>query len=99
MVNANKECTTRRSFCKRMAGVAITGAFAGLEGAATPNPPLSGQAGVETDYSAAARNAGRLVAVCGTYCGACPMYINNQPINEKARKEMFGIHSGICLLP
>jgi hypothetical protein len=30
MVNAKNECTTRRKFCKRLAGAAFTGAFVGL---------------------------------------------------------------------
>jgi len=85
MVNAKKECTTRRKFCERLAGVAFTGAFAGLETMAIPNPKSKGEA---------AGNGEHLVAVCGTYCGACPMYINNQPGDKQKRKEMFERYAG-----
>jgi hypothetical protein len=85
MVNAKKECTTRRKFCERLAGVAFTGAFVGLETMAIPNPKSKGEA---------AGNGEHLVAVCGTYCGACPMYINNQPGDKQKRKEMFERYAG-----
>ena len=35
-----------------------------------------------------------LLAVCGTYCGACPMYLNNQPLDKKEVKEMFERYAG-----
>ena len=37
MVHAKKECS-RRKFCQRLAGIAVTGAFVGLEAAAAPKP-------------------------------------------------------------
>jgi hypothetical protein len=85
MVNAKKECTTRRKFCKRLAGVAFTGAFVGLETMAIQNPKSKGEA---------AGNGEHLVAVCGTYCGACPLYINNQPGDKQKRNEMFERYAG-----
>ena len=82
---ADKGCTTRRKFCKRLAGVAFTGAFVSLETMATPNPNSKGET--------MGKGEG-LVAVCGTYCGACPMYINNQPGDKQKRKEMFERYAG-----
>ena len=76
MVNAKKQCTTRRKFCKRVAGVAITGAFVGLETTAIPNPKSKGEA---------AGNGEHLAAACGTYCGACPAYIAKHSESEQIK--------------
>ncbi len=80
-----KDCTTRRKFCKRLAGVAITGAFVGFETMAVPNP---------NSKSGASGNGEYLVSVCGTYCGACPMYINNQLDDKQKVKKMFESYAG-----
>ncbi|MEJ2110567.1 MAG: DUF3795 domain-containing protein [Acidobacteriota bacterium] len=69
----------------RLAGIACTGAFAGLKTMAAPNPEPK---------SATAGKGEQLIAVCGTYCGACPMYINNQPGDQQKRKEMFERYAG-----
>jgi hypothetical protein len=79
MVNAKKECTTRRKFCKRLAGVAFTGAFVGLETTATPNPKSKGEA---------TGNGEHLAAACGTYCGACPAYIAKHSEDEQIKRKM-----------
>ena len=76
MVNAKKQCTTRRKFCKRVAGVAFTGAFVGLETTAIPNPKSKGEA---------AGNGEHLAAACGTYCGACPAYIAKHSESEQIK--------------
>jgi len=76
MVNAKKQCTTRRKFCKRLAGVAFTGAFVGLETTAIPNPKSKGEA---------AGNGEHLAAACGTYCGACPAYIAKHSESEQIK--------------
>jgi len=78
MVDEKKECTTRRKFCKRLAGVAVTGAFAGLETMAVPNPESEGEA---------AENGEHLAAACGTYCGACPAYLAKHGKDEQIRKK------------
>lgn len=85
MIHSKKECTTRRTFCKRMAGVTLTGAFVGLEAMAAPEAKAEGEV---------IGNGEQLVAVCGTYCGACPMYINNKPIDKQKTKEMFERYAG-----
>jgi hypothetical protein len=76
MVNAKEECTTRRKFCKKLAGVAFTGAFVGLETKAIPNPKSKGEA---------AGNGEHLAAACGTYCGACPAYIAKHSEDEQIK--------------
>jgi hypothetical protein len=76
MVNAKKQRTTRRKFCKRVAGVAFTGAFVGLETTAIPNPKSKGEA---------AGNGEHLAAACGTYCGACPAYIAKHSESEQLK--------------
>jgi hypothetical protein len=68
-----------------MAGIGLTGAFIGFETMAVSNPNSKGEAGEKAEH---------LVAVCGTYCGACSMYINNQPGDKQKRKEMFDRYAG-----
>jgi hypothetical protein len=103
MVYVGKESTTRRKFCKRVAAVAISGALVGLEDTARPNPqPETGNM-VPAQKSAflpktetaegnngqeAARDGEPLIAVCGLYCGACPMYLATHHNNEQKRKEL-----------
>ena len=79
MVNTKKECTTRRKFCKRLAGVAFTGALVGLDTKAGPNPKSNGEA---------AGNGEHLAAACGTYCGACPAYIAKHNEDEQIKKKL-----------
>lgn len=85
MIDADKERTTRRMFCKRIAGITLAGTWVGFETMAVPNPKSKGET---------ARNAELLVSVCGTWCGACPMYINNRPGDAQKRKEMFERYAG-----
>ena len=77
MVNAKKECTTRRKFCKRLAGVAFTGAFVDLETMA-----------ISKSKGEAAGNGEHLAAACGTYCGACPAYLAKHSEDEQIRKKL-----------
>ena len=76
MGNATTPCTSRRNFCKGLAGVAFTGALVGLESVATPHPKTNGEA---------AGNQEHLAAACGTYCGACPAYIAKHSEDEQIR--------------
>jgi hypothetical protein len=78
MVHAEKECTTRRRFCKRLAGVAFTGAFVGSDTMAVPNSKSKGEA---------AGNGEHLAAACGTYCGACPAYLAKHGEDEQIREK------------
>lgn len=84
MVHAKNESTTRRMFCKRLTGVAITGALVGLETAAALNPESKGEA---------AGNGEHLAAACGTYCGACPAYLAKHGEDEQIRMKRQKISS------
>jgi hypothetical protein len=70
-----KDGSTRREFVKEVAGTAFACTFVGLDTiAAAP-----------TD---APENKEKLVAPCGLYCGACPMYLATQDKDEKKIKEL-----------
>lgn len=69
--------TTRREFVGRITAVAVCGAFARIETVAAKAP----------------ENKELLVAPCGLYCGACPMYLATQENDDtriKAMLEQFG---------
>jgi hypothetical protein len=78
MVHAEKECTTRRRFCKRLAGVAFAGAFIGSDTMAAPSSKSKGEA---------AGDGEPLAAACGTYCGACPAYLAKHGEDEQIREK------------
>jgi hypothetical protein len=82
MVYPKKECTTRRIFCKRLAGVAVTGAFVGLETMASPNP---------ISKEVTLKNGEHLAAACGTYCGACPAYLAKHGEKEHQDRSPSGL--------
>jgi hypothetical protein len=67
-----KECTTRRQFVKEITVAAVAGTLAGMKGIAAPPPEAS-------------QNKEKLVAPCGLYCGACPMYLATQDGEEKIK--------------
>jgi hypothetical protein len=70
MAANEKACTTRREFVERLSGTIFAGALVGIQWAKA----------VETKDSknASETAAEKLVAVCGLYCGACPMYLATQ---------------------
>ena len=76
MANAKKESTTRRKFCKSMAGVACTGALAGLEAMAGTNVKSQGTIEGKGEH---------LAGACGIYCGACPAYLVKHSEDEQIR--------------
>jgi hypothetical protein len=79
----SKECTTRREFVERLAGAAAAAALAGL--------PTANAAQSQTP--AKAKGGENLVAPCGLYCGACPMYLattQNSDEKLKAMLQQFG---------
>ena len=84
MDSVKKECTTRRKFCRRLAGAAVAGAFVGLETMAVPNPNSKGEA---------AENGEHLAAACGTYCGACPAYLAKHGEDAEIKKKRQKISS------
>ncbi len=83
MDSYSKEKTTRRRFMKEITGAAVCSACLGLKGRAAPAwipGPSSGE-----DKTARETDKGKehLVAVCGLYCGACPMYLATQSKDEQ----------------
>ena len=84
MVDAKKECTTRRTFCCRLAGVVVTGAFVGLETMSMAD---------QKSKDEAAENKEHLAAACGTYCGACPAYLVKHGKDEEIKKKRQKISS------
>jgi hypothetical protein len=73
MVCARKECTSRRTFFKGLAGAAVAGMLIDRE--------------IMPQGNSGAKREG-LVAVCGLYCGACPMYLATHSDDEQKRKQL-----------
>jgi hypothetical protein len=92
MVIKKRECTSRREFVQRIAGTAIAGTLVSAPciGRAFA---LSAQDNAAAGAKKAVEGSGeRLVAPCGLYCGACPMYLASQEKDEekiKARMQQF----------
>ena len=76
-----KDRTTRREFVKDVACTACIGAIAGrgMAAAAHPEAPASNE---------------KLVAPCGLYCGACPMYLASKDHDEKKMDALIKQFSG-----
>jgi hypothetical protein len=68
MASTNKGCTTRREFVERLTGTVIAGALIGIHSAEAVETTAGGE---------------KLVAVCGLYCGACPMYLATQQNSDE----------------
>lgn len=83
-----KEKTTRRRFVKEIAGSAICGAWLGLEAAAKPFRIPGQNAGEGKKVQGIGTKRECLVAVCGLYCGACPMYLATQSDDEQKRSTL-----------
>jgi hypothetical protein len=84
MADERNEGSTRRRFCRRLAAIAFTGAFAGLETKASSNSESKGET---------MGNGEHLAAACGTYCGACPAYLAKHGEDEKIRMKRQEISS------
>ena len=76
-----KKSTTRRQFVKEVACAAVAGSITCLKvsGAETPQNPDKNES---------------LVAPCGLYCGACPMYLATQDKDEQKIKDLVQQFSG-----
>jgi len=77
------ERTSRRGFVKEVAGAAVAGALVCAPcicRAFTANAQDAAGTGAG---KAAAGSGEKLVAPCGLYCGACPMYLATQENSEK----------------
>ena len=79
-----KENMTRRNFFKGMAGMAIGCACLQIKCLAAPAPDSN--TGAEQGKSD--HDKENLVAVCGLYCGACPMYLATQTNNEEKQNAL-----------
>jgi hypothetical protein len=83
MNTEKRERTSRRVFVREMAGAAVVGALVSAP-CARQAFALSTQDAAETGAKKAVEEGGeKLVAPCGLYCGACPMYLATQENNEK----------------
>ena len=84
MSSEKKERTTRRVFVKEITGAAVAGALVGFETISAPrfcagrSLMISEQNADGSAKKAAGINGELLVAPCGLYCGACPMYLDTQ---------------------
>ncbi len=67
--------TKRRKFVRGIAGAAVAGGFAFLE--------VKNIRAAQTS-----QNGQSLVATCGLYCGACPMYLDSQSNSNQKTKEL-----------
>jgi hypothetical protein len=88
MTNQKRECTSRRKFVQGIAGTAVAGALisAPCIGKAFI---LSGQNASTPGADKPAEGSGeRLVAPCGLYCGACPMYLASQEKDDQKFKAL-----------
>jgi hypothetical protein len=80
MDNRKKECTTRREFVEQLTGTVVVCAFVGLQTA-------------QAQEKQASTGGEKLVAACGLYCGACPMYlatVQNSEEKIKGLQKQFG---------
>jgi len=88
MNSFKRENTTRRRFVKEIAGAAVCCACLRLDGSAAP--PWISEHNAEDDKKVQQSGGAEehLVAVCGLYCGACPMYIATQNDDEQKRQAL-----------
>jgi hypothetical protein len=89
MVTEKREHTSRRKFVQKIAGALVSAPCIGR--ALT----LSAQNPAVTGAQKAVEGSGeRLVAPCGLYCGACPMYLASQDKDEQKMKMLMQQFAG-----
>jgi hypothetical protein len=76
MVVKLKDGSTRREFVKEVTGAALVGTLVGMDAIAETAPAAP----------KAPENKEKLVAPCGLYCGACPMFLSSQEKDEQKSK-------------
>jgi hypothetical protein len=74
MITKIKEITTRREFVKEVVCVAAVGSLAGVQ--------------IIAQTASGSEKNEKLVAPCGLYCGACPMYLATQDKDEQKIKDL-----------
>ncbi len=77
----NKNSLTRRKFVKGVAGSAVCCAFFPFDLLAASGKGPGDK--IEDD-----KDKGHLAAVCGTYCGACPVYIAKHSSDEEMKMRL-----------
>ena len=83
MNEEKRERTSRRKFVKEIAGAAVAGALVSAP-CMCHAFAASAQDAAGTGAKKAAEGGGeKLVAPCGLYCGACPMYLATQENNQQ----------------
>lgn len=83
-MNENKsKRTSRRGFVKEIAGVAVAGALVTAPCMCHAFAANAQDAAGTGAKKAAPGGGEKLVAPCGLYCGACPMYLATQENSEK----------------
>jgi hypothetical protein len=88
MNKEKRECTSRRVFVKEIAGAAVAGALVSVP-CVCQAFAVSEQDAAGTGAKKAVEGGGeKLVAPCGLYCGACPMYLATQE-NSQVRLNAF----------
>ena len=88
MTKERREHTSRRVFVREIAGAAVVGAFVSAPCVCRAFA-VSAQDTAGTGTKKAVETGGeKLVAPCGLYCGACPMYLATQE-NSQQRLNAF----------
>ena len=83
MNKEKRERTSRRMFVKEIAGAAVAGAFVSAPCVCHAFAVSAQDAAGTGTKKAVAGGGEKLVAPCGLYCGACPMYLATQENSEK----------------
>jgi len=83
-----KENITRRRFVKEIVGAVVCCASLQLDCLAAPALISGNNDGQEKKAQEAGTGKENLVAVCGLYCGACPMYIATQTNDEQKQSAL-----------
>ena len=81
-------CTSRRKFVKEIAGVAVAGAPVSAPCVCRAFAVSAQDAAGTGQRKSAVGGGEKLVAPCGLYCGACPMYLATQE-NSQQRLNAF----------
>lgn len=84
----NKENLTRRKFVKEIAGAAFCCAWLRLDDSAASEVISKHTAEEDKEVPVSGIGKENLVAVCGLYCGACPMYIATQTNDEEKQNAL-----------
>ena len=88
MATKKRERTTRRKFVQEAAGAAVAGALISVPCIGSAFAITSQEASAPGSNKTAEGSGERLVAPCGLYCGACPMYLASQEKDDQKLKAL-----------